>query len=245
MKHLGDICKINGAEIEPVDVITAGSPCQDLSVAGLRKGLQHTDKGDEETTRSGLFMEQMRIIKEMRKADEERGRTADAVRCRYLVWENVLGALSSGKDANGKPKKGADFQAVLTEIIKVVQPNAPDVPLPEGGRWAKQGCLYGVGDNGIPFSVAYKIHDAQHYGVPQRRKRLCVLADFNGLTAAGILLDPQLERTTENGEPYSLVRSLGRGSGQPLQPLGSCVSGHSEQSESEREEVAGDTPAST
>ena len=212
MVHLGDICKINGAEIEPVDVISAGSPCQDLSVAGLRKGLQHTDKGDGETTRSGLFMEQMRVIKEMRNADSKRGRADDSVRPRYLVWENVPGALSSGKDANGKPCKGADFQAVLTEIVKVVEPTTPDVPLPDGGKWAKQGCLYGVGINGIPFSVAYKVHDAQYHGVPQRRKRLCVLADFNGLTAAGILFDPQLERTTESGEPYSLVRGLGRGS---------------------------------
>ena len=245
MKHLGDICKINGADIEPVDVITAGSPCQDLSVAGLRKGLQHTDKGDEETTRSGLFMEQMRIIKEMRNADKMRGRADDSVRCRYLVWENVPGALSSGKDASGKPKKGADFQAVLTEIIKVVQPNVPDVPLPDGGKWAKQGCLYGVGDNGIPFSVAYSLHDSQYHGVPQRRKRLCVLADFNGLTAPGILFDPQLERTTESGEPYSLVRGLGRGSGCEVQPIEQSVSGHSEPSEQEGEEIAGDTSEST
>lgn len=124
MKHLGDITKINGAEIEPVDVITAGSPCQDLSVAGLRKGLQ----GE----RSGLFMEQMRIIKEMRKADEERGRTDDAVRCRYLIWENVPGALSSGKSADGKPLKGEDFRCVLEEIAKVIQ---EDVCIPrfEGG----------------------------------------------------------------------------------------------------------------
>ncbi|MBQ1296596.1 MAG: DNA cytosine methyltransferase [Clostridiales bacterium] len=212
IKHLGDICKINGAEIEPVDVISAGSPCQDLSVAGLRKGLQHTDKGDGETTRSGLFMEQMRVIKEMRNADSKRGRADDSVRPRYLVWENVPGALSSGKDANGKPCKGADFQAVLTEIVKVVEPTTPDVPLPDGGKWAKQGCLYGVGINGIPFSVAYKVHDAQFYGVPQRRKRLVVLADFNGLTAAGILFDPQLERATEGSESDFVVGSLGAGS---------------------------------
>lgn len=237
IKHLGDITKINGAEIEPVDVITAGSPCQDLSVAGKRAGL--------DGERSGLFMEQMRIIKEMRNADKMRGRADDSVRCRYLVWENVPGALSSGKDANGKPCKGADFQAVLTEIIKVVEPTTPDVPLPEGGRWPKQGCLYGVGINGIPFSVAYKVHDAQYYGVPQRRKRLCVLADFNGLTAAGILFDPQFERTTESGEPYSLVRGLGRGSGCEVQPIKQSVSGHSESSESQRETVAGDTEAST
>ena len=190
-------------------------------------------------------MEQMRIIKEMRNADSKRGRADDSVRPRYLVWENVPGALSSGKDANGKPCKGADFQAVLTEIIKVVEPTTPDVPLPDGGKWAKQGCLYGVGINGIPFSVAYKVHDAQYHGVPQRRKRLCVLADFNGLTAAGILFDPQLERTTESGEPYSLVRGLGRGSRSEIQPLKQGVSGHSESSGSQGEEIAGDTEEST
>ena len=237
MRHLGDITKINGAEIEPVDVITAGSPCQDLSVAGKRAGL--------DGERSGLFIVQMRIIKEMRNADSKRGRADDSVRPRYLVWENVPGALSSGKDADGKPKKGADFQAVLTEIIKVVEPIAPDVPLPEGGRWPKQGCLYGVGINGIPFSVAYKVHDAQYWGVPQRRKRLCVLADFNGLTAPRILFDPQLERTTESGEPHSLVRGLGRGSGCEVQPLKQGVSGHSESCEQEGEEIAGDTSEST
>lgn len=198
MKHLGDITKINGAEIEPVDVITAGSPCQDLSVAGLRKGLQHTDKGDEETTRSGLFMEQMRIIKEMRKADEERGRAADAVRCRYLVWENVPGALSSNS--------GEDFRCVLEEIAKVIQ---ADVHIPRyEGKWPYRGSI--ILDNG---SIAWTLTDAQHWGVPQRRKRICVLCDFNGFTAPGILFDPQLERTTESGEPYSLVRGLGRGSG--------------------------------
>lgn len=244
MKHLGDICKINGAEIEPVDVITAGSPCQDLSVAGLRKGLQHTDKGDEETTRSGLFMEQMRVIKEMRNADSKRGRADDSVRPRYLVWENVPGALSSGKDASGRPCKGADFQAVLTEIVKVVEPTTPDVPLPDGGKWAKQGCLYGVGINGIPFSVAYKVHDAQFYGIPQRRKRLVVLADFNGLTAAGILFDPQLERTTEDGEPYSAVGSFGRGDRSEIQPFEQGVSGNLESSEQEGEEIARDTARS-
>ena len=145
-------------------------------------------------------MEQMRIIKEMRNADRNRGRADDSVRCRYLVWENVPGALSSGKDENGKPKKGADFQAVLTEIVKVADPTAPDVPLPENGRWPKQGSLWGVGINGIPFSVAYRLHDAQYFGVPQRRKRLCVLADFNGLTAADILFDPKFERMPTDAE---------------------------------------------
>lgn len=230
MKHLGDITKINGAEIEPVDVITAGSPCQDLSVAGLRKGLQHTDKGDEETTRSGLFVEQMRIIKEMRKADEERGRAADAVRCRYLVWENVPGALSSNS--------GEDFRCVLEEIAKVIQ---ADVHIPRyEGKWPYRGSI--ILDNG---SIAWTLTDAQHWGVPQRRKRICVLCDFNGFTAPGILFDPQLERTTESGEPYSLVRGLGRGSGCEVQPVEQSVSGHSEPSEQEGEEIAGDTSEST
>lgn len=117
MKHLGDITKINGAEIEPVDVITGGSPCQDLSVAGKRAGL--------DGERSGLFMEQIRIVKEMRTADEQRGRAGVFIRPRYMVWENVPGAFSS----NG----GKDFQAVLTEIARITEPDAPDVPMFEGG----------------------------------------------------------------------------------------------------------------
>lgn len=197
MKHLGDITKINGSEIEPVDVITAGSPCQDLSVAGKRAGL--------DGERSGLFMEQIRIIKEMREHDRTTGRADEFIRPRFLIWENVPGSLSSPGQRNGENHKGEDFQAVLTEIVKIVQPNAPDVPLPTDRKWAKQGCLYGVGANGIPFSVAYKLHDAQFFGVPQRRKRICVLADFNGCTAAELLFDPQPERTSERGEPISTV----------------------------------------
>ena len=108
MVHLGDICKINGAEIEPVWCITGGSPCQDLSIAGKRAGLAGA--------RSGLFMEQVRIVKEMREADKRNGRTGDMVRPRYLVWENVVGAFSSNK--------GKDFAAVLEEIIKIVEPEA-------------------------------------------------------------------------------------------------------------------------
>ena len=116
MIHLGDITKINGAEIEPVDCITAGSPCQDLSVAGKRAGL--------EGERSGLFMEQIRIIKEMRKADEQRGRTDEFIRPRYMVWENVPGALSSNK--------GEDFRCVLEETVRIVQEDA-DIPGPPKG----------------------------------------------------------------------------------------------------------------
>lgn len=116
MVHLGDITKINGAEIEPVDCITAGSPCQDLSVAGKRAGL--------EGERSGLFMEQIRIIKEMRKADEQRGRTDEFIRPRYMVWENVPGALSSNK--------GEDFRCVLEETARIIQEDA-DIPGPPKG----------------------------------------------------------------------------------------------------------------
>ena len=165
MKHLGDITKINGAEIEPVDCITAGSPCQDLSVAGKRAGLS----GE----RSGLFMEQIRIIKEMRKADEERGRTTDLIRPRYMVWENVPGALSS----NG----GKDFQAVLEETARIAQEDAVIPESPKGG-WHYAGSI--LGDR---WSIAWRIHDAQFWGVPQRRKRIALVADFAGHSAPEIL----------------------------------------------------------
>ena len=125
MRHLGDITKISGWNVEPVDVITGGSPCQDLSVAGLRKGMKHEERGDGETTRSGLFMEQIRIVKEMRERDRSLGRSGRDVRPRYMVWENVPGAYSSNS--------GKDFQAVLTEIIRISEPNAPDVKMPNGG----------------------------------------------------------------------------------------------------------------
>ena len=138
IKHLGDITKINGAEIEPVDCITAGSPCQDLSVAGKRAGL--------EGERSGLFMEQIRIIKEMRQADEQRGRTDEFIRPRYMVWENVPGALSSNK--------GEDFRCVLEETVRIVQEDA-DIPGPPKGGWPYSGCIVGDG-----WSVAWRIHDA-------------------------------------------------------------------------------------
>ena len=109
MKHLGEISKISGSEIEPVDIISFGSPCQDLSVAGKRAGLKHQNHGDGETTRSGLFMEAVRIIKEMR--DKTNGQYP-----RFAMWENVPGAFSSNK--------GEDFRIVLEEIIKIVEPNA-------------------------------------------------------------------------------------------------------------------------
>ncbi len=168
MKHLGDICKINGAEIEPVDCITGGSPCQDLSIAGKRAGLA----GE----RSGLFIEQVRIVKEMRARDRRNGRAGDMVRPRFLVWENVPGAFSS----NG----GGDFQAVLEEIIHIAEPTV-SVPRFEG-KWTKAGAIDGDG-----WSVAWRTHDAQYWGVPQRRRRISVVADFGGQSAGEILFERQ------------------------------------------------------
>ena len=167
MKHLGDITKINGAEIEPVDVITGGSPCQDLSVAGKRAGLAGA--------RSGLFMEQIRIVKEMREHDRANGRTGDMVRPRYMVWENVPGAFSSNK--------GQDFAAVLEEIIRIAEPEAPDIEVPEKG-WNTWGGYHD--EVGGRWSVAWRVHDAQHWGVPQRRRRISIVADFGGDTAGEI-----------------------------------------------------------
>lgn len=231
MRHLGDICKINGANIEPVDVVTAGSPCQDLSVAGLRKGLLHADKGDAETTRSGLFMEQMRIIKEMRKEEIKNGRTDKLVRPRYLVWENVPGATSSNN--------GEDFRCVLEEIAKVIQEDAV-VPRPDGEKWGGYGSI--LLDKG---SIAWRIHDSQHWGVPQRRRRICVLADFNGFTAPDILFAPEYRRESERIESYSAVGHFRTGDRSEVQPLKQGVSGDTEPSKQTRQEAAGDTTEGT
>ena len=165
MKHLGDITKIDGAVVEPVEVVIGGSPCQDLSVAGKREGLS----GE----RSGLFMEQIRIIKEMRRKDIESG--AVNPRPRYMVWENVPGAFSSNK--------GEDFRIVLEETARVCDPTAV-IPRPEGGRWTYSGAILGDG-----WSIAWRVHDAQFWGVPQRRRRIALVADFGGYTAPEILFE--------------------------------------------------------
>lgn len=178
MRHLGDITKINGAEIGAVDVITGGSPCQDLSIAGKRAGLAGA--------RSGLFMEQIRIVKEMREHDRANGRTGDMVRPRFMVWENVPGAFSSNK--------GQDFAAVLEEIIRIAEPEAPDIEVPEKG-WNTWGGYHD--EVGGRWSVAWRVHDAQHWGVPQRRRRISVVADFGGDTAGEILF----ERKSVSGHP--------------------------------------------
>ena len=178
MKHYGDITKLSGYELPVVDVITGGSPCQDLSVAGKREGMKHEDRGDDETTRSGLFMEQIRIVKEMRERDRSSGRTGWLIRPRYMVWENVPGAFSS--------KDGEDFAAVIEEIIKICEPDAcVCVCVPDGG-WTKSGCYYA--SDGA-WSVAWRVHDAQFWGVPQRRKRIALVADFGGLSAPEILFE--------------------------------------------------------
>ena len=168
MKHLGDITKIHGDQIEPVDCITFGSPCQDLSIAGRRAGLA----GE----RSGLFMEAVRIIKEMRSS-------TNGLHPTFAIWENVPGAFSS----NG----GEDFRAVLEELARVEQPDV-SIPRPSGrgGRWSRAGAIAGNG-----WSLAWRQLDAQYWGVPQRRKRIALVADFGGQRAAEILF----ERTGVSG----------------------------------------------
>lgn len=143
---------------------------QDLSIAGKRAGLAGA--------RSGLFMEQVRIVKEMREADKRNGRTGDMVRPRYLVWENVVGAFSSNQ--------GKDFAAVLEEIIKIVEPEAPGIEVPEKG-WPTWGGYHD--EMGGRWSVVWRTHDAQYWGVPQRRRRISVVADFGGDTASEIQFD--------------------------------------------------------
>lgn len=162
MKHLGDITKIHGDQIEPVDCITFGSPCQGLSMAGKRLGF--------DDNRSVLFLDAARIIKEMRTATNGMYPT-------FAVWENVPGAFSS----NG----GEDFRAVLEELARVEQPNA-SIPRPSGrgGRWSKAGAIAGNG-----WSLAWRQLDAQYWGVPQRRKRIALVVDFGGQRAPEILFE--------------------------------------------------------
>lgn len=202
MKHLGDITKIHGDEIEPVDVLTGGSPCQDLSVAGKQSGIKMkcdncgTFVNFKETedlllcpncgselnfTRSGLFMEQIRIIKEMRKNTNE---------CypKIVVWENVPGALSSNN--------GDDFYCVLQEFCKLM---AEKIPTFRPEKWSNSGEILGES-----CSIAWRILDAQYWGVPQRRRRIFLVADFTGQHASEILFKSESLRryTTPSGAPW-------------------------------------------
>lgn len=165
MIQLGDITRLHGATLPTVDIICGGSPCQDLSVAGTRHGLAGA--------RSGLFMEQVRIAKEMRNADKLRGRTGVSVRPRFLCWENVPGAYSSAQ--------GRDFQAVIEEILKIEEPHL-HVVRPAARRWQYAGAVLGVRS-----SLAWVTWNAQYLGVPQRRRRIFLVADFAGYSSITIL----------------------------------------------------------
>lgn len=167
MRHYGDVSKMSGADVEPVDIITFGSPCQDLSVAGKRAGIYDGE-------RSNLFFQAVRIIKEMRCA-------TNGKYPRFAIWENVPGAFSSNK--------GNDFLAVLKALVEAAGGSQDDVPEPKRKNdrlaWAKSGCIVGDG-----FSIAWRTLDAQYWGVPQRRARIYLIADFAGECAAKLLFKP-------------------------------------------------------
>ena len=160
VKHYGDITKIKGNEVEPVDIITFGSPCQDMSIAGKRAGL--------DGSRSNLFYEAIRIVKEMRCA-------TNGEKPRYIVWENVTGAFSSNK--------GDDFKSVLDEICKVKH---QEMSIPKPTKWEQAGTI--MGDD---FSLAWRVFDAQFWGVAQRRNRIYLVADFGGNSAPKILFESE------------------------------------------------------
>ena len=179
MIHLGDITKISGYTAPIVDCIIGGSPCQDLSVAGKRAGL--------DGERSGLYIDQVRIVKEMRERDKRNGRTGVDIRPRYMVWENVPGAFSSNK--------GEDFRIVLEELAKVADKDAV-IPMPDKGKWTSCGCIMGDG-----WSIAWRVLDAQFWGVPQRRRRIALVADFGGQSAQEILfVRKSVSGDTDEGE---------------------------------------------
>ena len=160
MKHYGDISVMDGSKIEPVDIITFGSPCQDMSVAGKRAGL--------DGSRSNLFYEAVRIIKEMRKA-------TGGEYPKWACWENVPGAFSSSG--------GEDFRCVLECLCGVVDES---ISIPKPAKWANSGEVVGNG-----YSVAWRVLDAQYWGVPQRRKRIFLVADFTGGCAGKVLFESE------------------------------------------------------
>ncbi len=188
MLHVGDITKLNGATLPPVDIITGGSPCQDLSLAGTRAGLAGK--------RSGLFMEQVRITKEMRAEDARRNKTTYPSRPRFFIWENVPGAFSSAE--------GEDFKAVLEETLRIVSGDL-SIPRPAGGTWQPSGAILGE-----EFSLAWRVFNARYWGVPQRRYRIFLVADFGGQTAPKILFeqDRLLGNIATNGEEQTRATSI-------------------------------------
>ena len=211
MRHLGDITKISGYSVPVVDCVIGGSPCQDLSVAnGNRTGL--------DGERSGLYMEQIRIVKEMRERDERYGRSGVNIRPRYMVWENVPGAFSSNKSE--------DFRIVLEELAKVKDKNAV-IPRPADGKWRTSGCILGDG-----WSIAWRVLDTQFWGLsyylddggilalgtPQRRKRISLVADFGGQSAPEILFNRKsmsgdLDESDTKGQQTSSDTPRGVGAG--------------------------------
>ena len=225
MKHYGDISQMDVNELETVDLITGGSPCQDMSVAGKRQGMSkqcpkcdYSVVGNEDIkecpecgtelqyTRSGLFMEQIRIVKEMRKKDEleqlRSGGTIEYIRPRFMLWENVTGAFSSNN--------GEDFRAVLEETAKIKDPSVV-IPRPPKGKWPSAGCIVGDG-----YSIAWRVLDAQYWGVPQRRRRIALVADFGGECAGEILFkrDGLSRNFTESRKAWERV------TGYPSQSIG-------------------------
>ena len=162
MKHYGDISRMDGGKIEPVDIITFGSPCTDMSIAGKRAGL--------DGAQSSLFYQAIRIVKEMRCATN--GRYP-----RWICWENVVGAFSSNR--------GLDFKAVLEAVIGIIEPGA-EVPMPEKDRWPYADIYMGE-----RWSVAYRTFDAQHWGVPQRRRRVYLVGDLAGQCAGQVLFESE------------------------------------------------------
>lgn len=189
---------------------------QDLSIAGKRAGLAGA--------RSGLYMEQIRIVKEMREHDRSIGRTGELVRPRYMVWENVPGAYSS----NG----GEDFAAVLEKAVRIAEPTFSLPRLPDKQKWTKAGGIVGDG-----WSVAWRTHDAQYWGVPQRRRRISMVVDFNGFTAGDILFE-RLGGAECSGV-HEVVADSGRESGPEVQPDAKSVRRDSPEGGTAREETAG------
>ena len=203
MQHLGDITRINGYTVPMADCVVGGSPCQNLSVAGNREGLLGVE--------SQLFHEQIRIVKEMRENDRGNGKPNELISPRYMVWENVFGAFSSNK--------GEDFRTVLEEVARVIEEGVT-IPRPPKGKWATTGVIIGNG-----WSIAWRVFDAQYWGVPQRRRRICLVADFNGHTAPQIVFgENQYNGSTERENNKSSVGYLGNESPSQVQSFGKGLS---------------------